>query len=276
MQGRISTSLKLIYFTFFKNPKSLSNEKLEARLRARVHGIEKQGLDEESTDFASMIIGRKLFHEAKSRKLLSDEEIIWCERVLFGKDTIKEIQKISDKIDENLFEIIKNRRSVRSWQEGKITDNEMKMLVEAAKWAPSSSHRQTWHFLLTRDIEKIKIISKIRGQRFVNKSTNCIIVLINIEAYDDIESEYTPYLDAGAAIQNLLLMAHTIGLGACWVNFGKYEIPNQDDMEKIKDLFNIPKNFKIVSIIPIGRLPSRTFNAPGRKASEDIMHIEEF
>ena len=97
-----------------------------------------------------------------------------------------------------------------------------------------------------------------------------------MEIYNGTEVEYTPYLDAAAAIQNILLMAHVLGLGACWVNFGKYEIPDQKKMQKIKDLFGISEKMKIISIIPIGRLKSTTLIAPGRKSTDDIMHIEKF
>jgi len=276
MFNKTFNGLKLVYFYFFKNAKKLNNEKLESLLRARVHAIEKQGNIEDETNFASMIWARQMYHEAKLRDLLSKEERDWCEQVLFGKQSIKDIHSISKIQKEDLFNIIKERRSIRSWQEGELTENHFKLLVDAARWAPSSSHRQSWHFLLTRDKEKIKLISEIRGQKFVRNAPNCILALINLQAYDKKEISYTPYLDAGAAIQNLLLMAHSIGYGACWVNSGKKEIPDSKKMHKIKDLFGIPENVQIVSIIPIGKLPLSIPLAPGRKSIVDIMHMERF
>ena len=276
MFNKTINGLKLLYFFFFRNAEKLNSDKLEALLRARVHAIEKHGNIEETTDFASMIWGRQMYHEAKKRNLLSKEELEWCEQVLFGRQIIKSSHSISEIQEDNLNTVIKNRRSIRSWQEGELTENEFKVLIDAARWAPSSSHRQSWHFLLTRDKEKIKLLSEIRGQKFVRNAPNCIIALINLHAYDGIEINYTPYLDAGAAIQNLLLMAHSIGYGACWVNFGEKEIPDKKKMNKIKELFGIPANIKIVSIIPIGKLPLTTPNAPGRKNTTDIMHVERF
>jgi len=70
-------------------------------------------------------------------------------------------------------------------------------------------------------------------------------------------------------------MAHSINLGACWVNFGKMEVSDQN-MEEVISIFNIPKDFKIVSIIPIGNLPNSISRAPGRKKTEDLLHIEKF
>ena len=269
--------IKLLSFLLLKNPKKLSNGKLEALLGARVHAIEKHGNIENSTDFYSLIWARKLYHEARRREILSNEEIIWLENVLFGKQIEQKIISSAKSLEKTILpDIIKDRRSIRSWQEDKLTEKEFEKLINAAKWAPSSSHRQPWHFLLTRDKEKIKVLAEIRGQKFVGNAPNCILVLINFQAYTGVEKNYTPYLDAAAAIQNLLLMAHFNGLGACWVNFGKKEIPDVKKMNKIKTLFNIPDHVQLISIIPIGRLPSTKPHPPGRKKTSEIMHLEKF
>lgn len=277
MIKKIKKGLKILNFLFLKNTKKLSNEKLEALLRARVHAIEKHGNIENSTDFYSMIWGRKLYHEAKKRKILSKEETEWFENVLFGKQIEQKAYSLSKTHDDtSLLDIIKDRRSIRSWQEGELTERDFEILINAAKWAPSSSHRQPWHFLLTRDKNKIKILSEIRGQKFVENAPNCILALINLQAYKGEEVNYTPYLDAGAAIQNLLLMAHINRFGACWVNFGKKEVPEVKKMKKIKLLFGIPEHFQIISIIPIGKLPLTKPHPPGRKKTTDIIHLEKF
>ena len=268
--------LKSLYYLFLKDTNKFSNEKLEALLRARVHAIEKHGNIEETTDFLSMVWGRKLYHEAKKRKILSSEEIEWCETILFGKQVIKMQTQITyEGLDNKLFDIIKERRSIRTWQDVELDEKKFELLLDAAKWAPSSSHRQPWHFLLTRDKEKINMLSEIRGQKFVKNAPNCILALINMKAYKGEEIYYTPYLDAGAAIQNLLLMAHSMGLGACWVNFGKMEV-SSTKLDKVKKVFGIPKDIQIVSIIPIGKLTGTLSIAPGRKDTKNIMHIEKF
>jgi len=275
MTNKKIRGFKLLFLLLFKNPKKLTNGKLEALLRARVHAIEKQGNIEETTDFLSMIWSRQLYHEAKKREILSLEELEWCDNVLFGKKIKNEIRELSTSHQAQLLDIIKERRSIRSWQEGKLTKEEFELLVNAAKWAPSSSHRQPWHFLLTNDRDKIKMLSEFRDQKFVNGAPNCILALINLETYNSEEVNYTPYLDAGAAIQNLLLMAHSMGFGACWVNFGKMEVPD-DKMERIKNIFGIPNDFIIVSIIPIGKLNGKIPTAPGRKKTTDITHMGVF
>jgi nitroreductase len=174
---------------------------------------------------------------------------------------------------DELFEIIQRRRSIRSFPPGKITLEEFEKLVEAAKWAPSSSNRQTWHFLLTQDEEKIRVLGAVRKQDFVERAPNCILVLVDMQTYERREVSYTPYLDAGAAIENLLLMADHMGLAACWVNFGPMEVTTEDS-ERVKELFRIPRHFQIVTIIPIGRKTQSAVTRPGRKRTSDIMNLE--
>ena len=186
--------LKLLRNLLLKNPKKLSNGKLEALLGARVHAIEKHGNIENTTDFYSMIWARKLYHEARKREILSNEEIKWHENVLFGKQIEQKAYSLSKNLDDPLLlDIIKDRRSIRSWQEGEITERDFEMLINAAKWAPSSSHRQPWHFLLTRDKNKIKILSEIRGQKFVENAPSSAALLFMSSTNSSILPEiYSP------------------------------------------------------------------------------------
>jgi len=251
-------------------PFRLSDDRLTLLLRVQLHIVEK-GLSEETSNFILLMWTRELYFEAKNRDLLSQEEIGWCERILFGRQT-KIIGKTKTEFKHELIKIIKNRRSLRFWTSEKLRHDEFEQLVDAARWAPSSCNRQPCHFLLTNDKNKIDLLSEVRGQKFIRNASSCILVLINMRFYDEKEVAYTPYLDAGAAIQNLLLMAHTLGLGACWVNFGSQEV-NEAKREKLKAVFNIPAQYKIISLIPIGH-PQFLSQPPGRKAVSDMLHVE--
>ena len=115
--------LKTLYYLTFKKASSLSNEKLEAQLRARIHAVEKQGNVEDTTDFHSMVWGRKLYHEAKKRNILSTEEIEWCKAILFGK-SIEIRSPVTIEQDVNkVVNLLKDRRSIRQWQDAKLEEN---------------------------------------------------------------------------------------------------------------------------------------------------------
>jgi nitroreductase len=268
----IEDLLLFVKFSLVKPPSTLSDAKLAPLLRSKVHNIEK-GLVEGSNDLLSMTSARRLYCEAKKRNLLSQEEEKWCGRILFGQEAVSN-DKLNSGSDREFMEIVENRRSVRIWENAALEENEFEHLLSAARWAPSSCNRQPLHFVLTKDKHKIKLLADVRGQKFIENSPNCIIVIANMTSYSEAEASYTPYLDAGAAIQNLLLMAHVLGLGACWVNFGPNEV-NETNKEKVRTAFGIPKHYKIVSIIPIG-CPKIVPIPPGRKDLHSILNVETF
>ena len=268
-------SLLLVFkYSITKQPSNLSDTRLESLLHQQVHFIEK-GLDvEKGSDYVLMIWVRKLYFEALKRKLLSQEENEWCERILLGRQVDLKIYPPSKSSDDEFTKIVRSRRSIRFWEAKKLKKEEFEQLVDSARWAPSSCNRQPCYFLLARDTSKIKLLSDARGQKFVENAPNCILVLINTKIYDKQEVTYTPYLDVGAAIQNLLLKAQTLGLGACWVNFGTKEVP-ASKRRKVKAAFEIPAHHEIISIIPIG-IPKRVPLPPGRKSISNISKLEGF
>ena len=148
-------------------------------------------------------------------------------------------------------------------------------MIEAAKWAPSSCNRQPWHFIVTRDKNKINILYNIKGQKFLKDAPNIILVLVNKNAWSNEKSyEYFSRLDAGAAIENLLLKAEDLGIGACWVNWMPKSV-SKEQKERIHKEFNIPNHLEIISIIPIGKIKEKP-SPPGRKDTTDILDFEKY
>lgn len=270
---KIFKSLILAFkYLFFKQPSKLSDTRLLLLLRQKVHSIEK-GLLEKTSDFVSIIWIRGLYSEALKRNILSKEEDEWCKRVLIGKQ-IKLMNNSNKGVCDEFTKIIKGRRSIRSWKPGKLKKKEFEQLVDSARWAPSSCNKQPCFFILTRDKKKIKLLCEARDQKFIGNSPNCILVLVNTQMYTKQEVSYTPYLDAAAAIQNLLLKAQTLGLGACWVNFGTKDVPSTK-RRKVKSAFNIPSHYEIISIIPIG-IPKYIPLPPGRKNIPSMSKLDKF
>lgn len=262
---------KILKLEFTQTEKKLSNEELLPKLRTNVHVLEKR-TNEERTDFFRMANTHKFYLEAKKRSILSKDEIAWCEKVLFGKIKNEKSLKIKD---VNAIDIItKNRRSSRLWEKTKISNEAFEELINIAKWAPSSCNRQPWHFILTRDDKKIKLIYSIKKQKFIEKAPNCIIALVNTKAWSNENSfKYFSGLDIGAAIQTLLLKAEAMNLGACWVNWYPDSI-SLKDRKKIRKEFNILENYEIISIIPIGHAKEKP-SPPGRRKTDEIIDYEE-
>ncbi|MFW5895699.1 MAG: nitroreductase family protein [archaeon] len=243
---------------------------LKYKLRTSVHGLEKSE-PIEGRYLYKLLRAHDFYTQAKEKNLLTENDIEWCERVIYGKRSSRKVEHSLENLEE-IDKIIRNRRSIRSYTDEPISEDDFEKLIDVAKWAPSACNRQPWNFILTKDKEKIKLLAEERG-KWIEKAPSCIIVTIDFDAYGDIEKKYTPYLDAGSVIQTLLLKAEVMGYGACWVNFGEIEV-DEDARKEINEAFSLPNGYKIVTIIPIGKYEDKP-NAPGRKDRESMIHIEE-
>lgn len=183
------------------------------------------------------------------------------------------------------WEIIYNRRSVRKFTDQPVSDEDLLLILEAGRWAPSGEDAQPWRFIIVRDEERRKSLGKISaqgsGRRFsgefitkklhqrfsglqdeekrnaafkkltsgdVSAFTGDAPVVIAVIGKKDVWD--LPY-DTSAAIENMLLMITALGLGACWVIAPCIDI--RDEL-KLKDLLDVPENFKVISLIPLGHM----------------------
>jgi len=176
-----------------------------------------------------------------------------------------------------VFEAIKGRRSIRSYTEEEVTDKELNAVLEAATWAPSPCNKQSWRFVVVRKPEIIEKLYKAASystqhQIFVNKAKIVIVVCSDLNAYKTFPHKERALSlftiqETAAATQNLLLAAHALGLGACWVSLFSED--------QVKDAVNLPKDIRPLVIIPLGHTKSRTHPKP-RKALKDVVSYENF
>ncbi len=233
----------------------------KATLRAMIHVMEKRTAEGEPTREKTIRRAKKLFR--RNETSLSDAERDWCANVLFGI-VLKEMQK-----EEGL---LKKRRSIRRWREP-VTKEQAFIFTEAAKWAPSGCNRQPTECLFTWDEGKIQRLAEIKKQKFVAAAPSCIVMLADKTAYEAIKDpeqrKYFLFMDAGAAIQNILIEATIREIGMCWVNI------EPQDQDEIAAVFNIPEKYQVTAIIPCGT-PAETPRPPGRKETEKMLYFEKW
>lgn len=111
-----------------------------------------------------------------------------------------------------LLEGILTRRSIRRFTGEPVTDQELEMVLRAGCHAPSAHNHQPWEFIIIRDKGTFERIAKLHTYaKFLPQAEVCVIV-----CGDKTKQPETGFLieDCSAAIQNILLAAHGIGLGA--------------------------------------------------------------
>ncbi|MFT4260870.1 MAG: nitroreductase family protein [Candidatus Woesearchaeota archaeon] len=144
---------------------------------------------------------------------------------------------------------ILNRRSVRDFNSKPVEFEKLTMILEAAAHAPSAGDLKDFKFLVVTDKALIKQIAEnSQHQYWMAKAPMFIMVLSDFgqtkELYKERGERLYSVQNSAAAIQNILLSAHSMGLSSCWV--GSF------DENKIKVLLGIPDNVRPQAIIPIG------------------------
>lgn len=150
--------------------------------------------------------------------------------------------------NSKLMEIIKSRRSIRMFHPDTLTQEQIDTLIEALLAAPSAGNMQSRQFFFVTDKELQHDLARAAlGQDFIAEAPLVIVGCTD----DRIERRYGTrglhlysVMDVAASVQNALLTAHSMGLGACWV--GAF---NEDGVHMILDL---PRNLRPVAMVPVG------------------------
>ena len=136
----------------------------------------------------------------------------------------------------------------------------------AAMYAPSAVNKQPWHFIVFEKRETCKAIIEIhKSSEMLAEAQKGIVVCFDSRLQHD---EGYGVIDCSAATQNILLAAHALGLGACWVGI----CPRQNRIDALQKIFNLPENIIPFSVVSLG-YPAEIKNQPQRFRTERI-HYE--
>lgn len=144
----------------------------------------------------------------------------------------------------DILELIKQRRSVRKYKKDMPKDSDIKKILEAGRWAPSGLNNQPWRFLVVKDKVKKDSVSQFTKYGAIMRNAPLAIIICM-----DINDSYNRDKDLmalGASIQNMLLEAHSIGLGTCWLG----EIINRK--EELSEYLNLDEDLEIFAVITLG------------------------
>lgn len=147
----------------------------------------------------------------------------------------------------NALETIFTRRSVRKFNNKEISQENIETLLKAAMSAPSARNEQPWQFLVITDrkiLDKIPTVHEYA--QMCLQAHAAIITCADLSTYKYDDTFWVQ--DMAAATQNILLAARALELGAVWT--GVY--PNEQRINAVSKLFELPPKLIPFSIIPIG------------------------
>ncbi len=172
----------------------------------------------------------------------------------------------------DILKVIKSRRSIRRFTNDPIPKEDLMQILEAAIWAPSAGNCQPWEFIIVENEEtKRRIAEAALAQMWIASAPVVIVVCANIPRtswrYGKRGETLYCIQDTAAAIQNMLLTAHALGYGTCWV--GAF------NEEAIRSVLSIPRHVRPVAIIPIGK-PAESPSPPPRIPLTKVIHREKY
>jgi nitroreductase len=173
----------------------------------------------------------------------------------------------------DVLEAIKGRRSVRAFRSEKnVSEETVEGLIDAARWAPSAGNIQPWEFIIVRnpDIKK-RLAEAAFNQSFLEEAPLVIAVCADenrsSQGYGQRGKTLYCIQDTAAAIQNIHLTAHSLGLGTCWVGAFKEE--------EASKVLKIPQGIRPVALIPVG-YPSKFPSPRCKRTADQMVHYEVF
>ena len=174
--------------------------------------------------------------------------------------------------DLDVFEAIKKRRSVRAYAGEKVSEEDVERLIEAARLAPSAGNTQPCEFVIVKDMEMKRKLSKAAlNQTFIEKAPVVIVVCADLNrssrGYGSRGKKLYSIQDTAAATENILLVAQELGLATCWVGAFKEK--------EVAKAVKAPRNLRPVAMIPVG-YPAESPSAPKKRSVNEIVHYETF
>jgi len=162
---------------------------------------------------------------------------------------------------------ILSRRSIRKYTAEPVTDEEVHALLEAAMAAPSAMATDPWRFLVLRDRASLATLAEILPYgKMLNEAPLGIVVCGDIARANRQELSYL-LQDCSAAVENLLLAAHFLGLGAVWLGVH----PNEDRVTGIRAHFGVPQHILPIAAIAIGHPAEHP--APRTRYADACVHL---
>lgn len=158
------------------------------------------------------------------------------------------------------LEAIRQRRSVRSYTGAPIPREDLETIVDAGRLAATGSNKQPWDFIVVTEREMIDQL-KVASQ-WMDKAGAIIAVVMDPSSRWWLE-------DGSAAVENMLIAATALGYGSCWLE--GYTLPRE---EEFKALLGIPKEKRLLTLVPIG-VPVE-WPTKAKKPLAEVLHWERY
>jgi nitroreductase len=180
------------------------------------------------------------------------------------------LMSIGDRVaPDALLDLMRSRRSVRRYLAKPVPDEMLQQVLEAGRWAPSAGNQQPWAFIVVQDDEmrqKVAQHATYYLARHARVEEAPLLIVLCGQPGSRMGEQFLRG-EVGMAGMQMMLQAHALGLGTCWVDG-----LNRD---AIADVLEIPPYMQIVGLLTVG-YTAETPPATPRKPLFEIVHYEVY
>jgi len=154
-----------------------------------------------------------------------------------------------ERVQGIMLDLLKQRRSIRKYQDRAVEQEKLDIILKSALLAPSSRGIRPWEFIVVTDKEILEKLSqcKAHSSQFLKDAPLGIVVIADMTA-SDVWIE-----DVSIASTIIQLTAQYLGLGSCWIQIrNRKTADNKSSEDYVKELLNIPEKYSVDNIIAIG------------------------
>ena len=160
------------------------------------------------------------------------------------------------------LQAMRTRRSHRAYKSDPVPREILEEMVDCGRLAATAMNLQPWAFVVVTNEEmRRKLAETTDYGKFIAQSGACIVVFCEDCKY---------YLEDGsAAIQNILVAGHALGVGTCWVAGDKKAY-----VETIRQMLGLPENYRLIGLIAVGYATDSP--SPQKKPLSEVLHWERY
>jgi nitroreductase len=145
------------------------------------------------------------------------------------------------------LEAILSRRSIRTYEQRPVEPADIETLLRAAMAAPSAGNQQSWRFVVVTDRGQLDRLAGATPYSGMLAHAPLAVVVCGDHTSERYPEDYWVE-DCSAAMENLLLAAHAIGLGAVWLGYH----PRQDRKDNAREILGLPDDIDTLGVASVG------------------------
>lgn len=181
--------------------------------------------------------------------------------------------------DNFFLNMVGERSSVRQFRQQRVQRRDIVTCIEAARLAPSAENVQPWRFIVLDDPAYIENFSKeafsgiYRFTRWAGKAPVIIVIFAELDWMANrlgkqIQGTHYYLIDIGIAGEHLVLQAHALGLGTCWIGWF--------NARKAARILGVPRSWRAVSLIAMGYPAAKHKVHKHKKKMEEILYFNQY